>query len=355
MAHALLTRGAMLLHKHLTPELKARLERLTTRNGWTLRKAIQSGLDHEDSQVGVYAGDSESYALFSPLLHPLIQEHAGYDLEGHASDFSLEGLPQDDLDPTGEFILSTRIRVGRNLARYAFPPAIGARARAALEAEVVQVLGQLRGELAGEYHPLASLSEARRRELVEQHVLFKPADRFLDSAGVNRDWPRNRGIFHSADMRFIVWVGEEDALRIISMQPGSGLAQVFHRLKAALDVLEERLEFARDERLGYHTTCPTNLGTAMRASVLIRLPCLSRRPDFRALCSKLGLAIRGLHGEHSEAHDGIHDISNAVRLGVTERDIYQQLRSGVLKLIALESRARLATRGENSNLAAGGE
>jgi len=332
----------MLLHKHLTPELKSRLEKLTTRNGWTLQKTIQSGLDHDDSQMGVYAGDSESYSVFSPLFHPLIRDHSGYALQGQHSDFSLDGLPQDDLDPSGEFILSTRVRVGRNLARYAFPPAIGAHARAELEAEVIHVLASLRGAFAGEYHPLVGLTEARRRELVEQHVLFKPGDRFLDSAGVNRDWPRHRGIFHTADMRFIVWVGEEDALRIISMQPGSGLARAFRRLRAALDILEKRLDFARDERLGYHTTCPTNLGTAMRASVLIKLPCLSRRPDFHALCADLGLAVRGLHGEHSEARDGIHDISNAIRIGVTERDIYHQLRSGVLKLVALEARARNA-------------
>ncbi|WAM28699.1 phosphagen kinase [Myxococcus sp. NMCA1] len=330
----------MLLHKHLTSELKSRLERLTTRNGWTLRKAIQSGLDHGDSQMGVYAGDSESYALFSPLLHPIIRDHSGHDLSGHTSDFSLDGLPQDDLDPTGEFILSTRVRVGRNLARYAFPPAIRARDRAALEAEVVQVLSGLGGHLAGEYHPLASLSEAERRELVHHHVLFQQSDRFLDSAGVNRDWPRNRGIFHSADMRFIVWVGEEDALRIISMQPGSGLAQAFLRLQTALEQLHEQLDFAQDSRLGFLTACPTNLGTAMRASVLIRLPHLSRRPDFRARCARLGLAVRGLHGEHSEARDGIHDISNAVRLGVTERDIYQQLRTGIHALMAMESAAR---------------
>ena len=329
----------MLLHKHLTPELKSRLERLTTRNGWTLRKAMQSGLDHEDSQMGVYAGDSETYALFSPLLHPIIRDHSGYDLGGHPSDFSLEGLPQEDLDPSGEFVLSTRIRVGRNLARYAFPPAIGARARADLEAEVVQVLTGLRGDFAGEYHPLATLSADQRRAWVEQHVLFKQGDRFLDSAGVNRDWPRNRGIFHTTDMRFIVWVGEEDALRIISMQPGSGLAETFRRLASALDVLGERLDFARDARLGYHTACPTNLGTAMRASVLIRLPRLSRRPDFHTRCARLGLAVRGLHGEHSDAEDGIHDISNATRLGVTERDIYQQLWTGIRKLIALETRS----------------
>ncbi|NVJ09574.1 arginine kinase [Myxococcus sp. AM001] len=330
----------MLLHKHLTPELKSRLGRLTTGNGWTLRKVIQSGLDHEDSQMGVYAGDSESYALFSPLLHPIIRDHCGHDLSGHTSDFSLDGLPQDDLDPTGEFILSTRVRVGRNLARYAFPPAIGARDRAALEAEVVQVLSGLRGHLAGDYHPLASLSEAERRELVHHHVLFQQSDRFLDSAGVNRDWPRNRGIFHSADLRFIVWVGEEDALRIISMQPGAGLAQTFLRLQTALEQLDGQLDFAQDSRLGFLTACPTNLGTAMRASVLIRLPRLSRRPDFRARCARLGLAVRGLHGEHSEAHEGIHDVSNAVRLGVTERDIYQRLRTGLHALMELESAER---------------
>ncbi|ATB46620.1 phosphagen kinase [Corallococcus macrosporus] len=338
----------MLLHKHLTPELKARLDTLTTRHGWTLRKTIQSGLAHEDSQMGVYAGDSESYALFSPLLHPIIREHSGHDLSGQSSDFSLDGLPQDDLDPTGEFILSTRIRVGRNLARYAFPPAIGARDRAALEAEVVQVLSRLPGALAGEYHPLASLSEARREELVRRHILFQQADRFLDSAGVNRDWPRNRGLFHSADKRFIVWVGEEDALRIISMQPGSGLAAAFLRLKEALGQLDAHLDFARDSRLGFLTACPTNLGTAMRASVLIRLPYLSRRPDFHARCARLGLSVRGLHGEHSEPHDGIHDVSNAVRLGVTERDIYQRLRAGVQALMALEADARAAAARQRS-------
>ncbi|OJH40624.1 hypothetical protein BON30_06640 [Cystobacter ferrugineus] len=175
------------------------------------------------------------------------------------------------------------------------------------------------------------------QQLVDDHCLFKQGDRFLESAGANRDWPENRGIYHSPDKEFMVWVGEEDALRVISMQRGADINQAFTRLKAALDQLGHELEFAFDWRLGFLTTCPTNLGTAMRASVHIKIPLLSQYAGFERLCDDLGLSIRGTHGEHSEPIDGIHDISNKHRLGVTERDIYRKLHDGVKRLIELES------------------
>ncbi len=330
------TNPDMLMKKHYSEVVKMQLENVVTPHGWTLQKAIQSGIDNPDSSIGIYAGDPESYTMLSPLLDPIIKEYHHYDMSGHKSDFSLTGLPVENLDPEGNYVVSTRIRVGRNFAKYAFPSAISSEDRAAMESEIIEALKQLPGALKGEYFPLDGMSEEVRAKMVEDHFLFKQGDRFLESAGVNRDWPKNRGIFFSDDKKFLVWVSEEDSMRIISMQPGADIAEVFTRLATALNFINEKINFAFDDVRGYHTTCPTNLGTAMRASVHIRIPKLSASGNFNEVCKDLGLSIRGVHGEHSESSDGIYDISNKRRLGVTEREIYEQLYNGVKKLIELE-------------------
>jgi creatine kinase/arginine kinase len=98
---------------------------------------------------------------------------------------------------------------------------------------------------------------------------------------LNRDWPSGRGIFHNNDKTFLVWINEEDQLRIISMQPGADLKEVFDRLCRAAAAIEKVAKFAHDEHLGYITSCPTNLGTALRASVHIHLPHLGqKKADF---------------------------------------------------------------------------
>jgi protein-arginine kinase len=327
----------MLMKKHCTPGVRESLKDLTTSHGWTLEKSIQSGIDNPDSNIGVYAGDPESYTLFGDLFNPVIMEYHKYDMSGHKSDFSTEGLSVENLDPKGGFVVSTRIRVGRNFAKYAFPSAISKEDRDSLEKEVVQVLSELPENLAGKYYSLGGMTEDERQKLVADHFLFKQGDRFLESAGCNRDWPEGRGIFLSNDKKFLVWVSEEDSMRIISMQQGADIKEVFERLSSALDVINEKITFAFDEVRGYHTTCPTNLGTAMRASVHIKIPKLSATPEFESVCKELGLSIRGVHGEHSESSDGIYDISNKRRLGITEREIFEELYNGVKKLIELES------------------
>lgn len=328
----------MLMRKHLTEEVKSLLENVVTPHGWTLDKAVRSGIENPDSNIGVYAGDPESYRMLAPLFNPVITEYHKYDLSGgHKSDFSLAGLPTENLDPGGRYVVSTRIRVGRNFAKYAFPSAISLEDRANLEKEVLEALDTLPKELKGQYLPLAGMSEEVRLDLIQKHQLFKAGDRFLESAGVNRDWPNNRGIFRSNDELFLTWVSEEDSMRIMSMQKGADIAAVFNRLSTALDCINKHIEFAFDNKLGYLTTCPTNLGTGMRASVHIAIPKLSVQPNFKDVCAGLGLSIRGVHGEHSESEGGVYDISNKARLGVTEREIYKQLYDGVKKLIDLES------------------
>ncbi len=326
----------MLMTKHCSEVVRMQLENLVTPHGWTLQKATQSGIDNPDSSIGIYAGDPESYTMFAKIFDPIIMEYHNYDMSGHKSDFSLAGLPTENLDPEGKYVVSTRIRVGRNFAKYAFPSAISVEDRALMEGEIVEALKQLPDSLKGEYFPLDGMSEETRKKMVEDHFLFKQGDRFLESAGVNRDWPKNRGIFFSDDKKFLVWLSEEDSMRIISMQQGADIAEVFTRLATALNFINEKTHFAFDDLRGYHTTCPTNLGTAMRASVHIRIPKFSASQDFKSICSTLGLSIRGVHGEHSESSDGIYDISNKRRLGVTEREIYEQLYNGVKKLIDIE-------------------
>jgi creatine kinase/arginine kinase len=130
------------------------------------------------------------------------------------------------------------------------------------------------GELEGKYYPLKSMTDAERNQLIEDHFLFKEGDRFLEACGLNRNWPDGRGIFHNNEKTFLTWVNEEDQLRIISMQKGADIGAVFTRLSKAAAAVEAVAKFANDEHLGYITSCPTNLGTALRASVHIKLPLL---------------------------------------------------------------------------------
>jgi len=227
--------------------------------------------------------------------------------------------------------------VGRNLHCFPLGPAIAQRERLIAECMISDALKSLTGELAGEYYPLLGMPKETQTQLIEDHFLFKEGDRFLEAAGLNRDWPEGRGIYHNNDKTFLVWVNEEDQLRIISMQPGGDIKAVFTRLTNAIRALEEQLTFAFNEHLGYITSCPTNLGTAMRASVHIKVPHIAEHMDeFKAITDKYHLQIRGIHGEHSESEGGIYDISNRRRLGITEVQAVQDMHDGVVALIKRE-------------------
>ena len=167
---------------------------------------------------------------------------------------------------------------------------------------------------------------------------YREGDRFLEACNLNRDWPSGRGIFHNNDKTFLVWVNEEDQLRIISMQQNAGIVEVFDRLCRAVKHFESTdITFAHDDHLGYITSCPTNLGTAMRASVHINLPKLMKQKEkFHDIANQYEVQIRGIHGEHSETNDGVFDISNRRRLGKSERDLVQDMVNGVHALIDVE-------------------
>ncbi len=328
-----------LMKKHHTESVKKNLAGVSTPHGFTLDDAIRSGVENEDSGVGIYAGDEESYVLFSEIFDPVIEEyHGGYKpTDMHTADLDSEKLIADSIDPDGTFVVSTRIRVGRNLKGTGFSPAIKQDERREVEQNVVNALSTLSGELSGEYYPILGMNEEIRERLVTDHFLFKQGDRFLASAGANRDWPEGRGIFHSGDKRFLVWVNEEDQLRIISMQEGGGIREVFERLSGGIRTLQEKLAFAYTDHLGYLSSCPTNLGTAMRASVHVKLPKLGKNEEhLKRICKELKLSVRGINGEHSDSEGGVYDISNKQRLGISEVNAVNLLIRGVGTLIMLE-------------------
>lgn len=146
-------------------------------------------------------------------------------------------------------------------------------------------------ELKGTYYPLTGMDEQTKEKLIADHFLFKEGDRFLKAANANRFWPNGRGIFHNEKKTFLVWVNEEDHLRIISMQNGGNVGEVLGRLIKGLNLVAAKAPFARHPRLGWLTFCPTNLGTTVRASVHIKLPKISAKDDFKKICSEMKLQV----------------------------------------------------------------
>jgi len=327
-----------MLCKHLTKEVFEALKDKKTSSGFTLNDAINSGVKNIDSGIGVYAGDAESYELFSALFDPIIEDYHGFTKDDvHKSNLNPDDLNAPNPDPEGKYIVSTRIRVGRNVDNLPLGPAITREQRNKIEKDVSEALTSMKGNLAGTYYPLNGMSEEVRAELIADHFLFKAGDRYLEAAGLNRDWPEGRGIYHNDDKTFLVWINEEDQLRIISMQMGGDIKEVFTRLMTAIEQISKKVSFSYNNHIGYLTSCPTNLGTAMRASVHIALPKLASDMDaFKAITDKYQLQIRGIHGEHSESEGGVYDISNKRRLGVTEVECVQDMVDGVVALIAKE-------------------
>lgn len=148
------------------------------------------------------------------------------------------------------------------------------------------------------------------RNLVHLQYVFL----VLANCGAGRDWPDARGIFHNNDKTFLVWVNEEDHIRCISMQNGGNVKEVFARWARAINSIEASLKaahftYAYDNHLGYITTCPSNCGTGLRASVMLKLPKLYKKMGVHALedmCDSMGLQARGSRGEHSPPGYGPH-------------------------------------------------
>merc|ERR1711997_777341 len=232
---------------------------------------------------------------------------------------------------------STRIRVGRSIEGFGLSPGITKEQRLGVEKLMINAFAKLKGELSGTYYPLLGMEEAVRQKLVDDHFLFVSGDKNLIAAGMERDWPEGRGIFHNEAKTFLTWVNEEDQLRIISMEKGGDVKGVFERLARGIEAVQNSIKeesgksFLLDEKLGYLHSCPTNLGTGMRASVHVDLAGWTKEglPALKARCEELKLQPRGTRGESGGQTGITYDISNKHRLGYSEIELVQCMIDGV--------------------------
>jgi creatine kinase len=320
-----------------------------------LYKIVASGLENPDSAMGCYAMQPNDYDVFKPYLDRVIRDYHKIDGEvHHVTNWEVDEASKHlDLTKLGLGITSMRVRVGRNLESYPLPGAMNKNDRVNLERDMIKAFKKLMEDkrYGGNYYSLTpdteyTITDEFYKELVKKHIMFKDManDPYLNSAGISSDWPYGRGCYVSEDKGFIVWVGEEDHLRIMCMKKGTVLNEVFDRLSEACNVVETNTsKFAHSKDYGFVTSCPTNLGTGMRASVHIKVPNLTAdgtEKKAKEVCKPLGLSVRGVGGEHTPiGADGTVDISPSARLCIEEQDIIKKLYKGIELLLAEEKKA----------------
>ena len=267
-------------------------------------------------------------------------------------------------DPDGNYIVSTRIRVARSLDGIRFPSSMSRADRRYIERLIGECTRNFHSpKLAyGSYISVLSMTNDMNLDLIERHILFDNPNEWTISSGLGRDWPDGRALYanvtnvQSQTPDFMIWVNEEDHLRIMCLRSGGDIQGVFTTLWNGLHELERELSirgwhFCYDARLGYLTSCPTNVGTAMRASVHVRLVNLGRLPGFFELVERLKLEVRGMYGETDRHYTGIFDISNAERLGKSEVHLINVMVDGVAKLIELERKLEAGEQVDISEIA----
>lgn len=236
--------------------------------------------------------------------------------------------------PAADVVLSTRVRLARNLTDVPFPTRMDGEAAQAVIARVERGVAELGDDLGpAALHRLREVPPLLRQALVEKHLISPRLAQAADRAA----------LVLRADEGASVMVNEEDHLRLQGLAPGLGLEGVWDRVNRLDDALERHLDYAFSPRLGYLTACPTNTGTGMRASVMMHLPGLvmakQDQPLFGAL-AKVGIAVRGLYGEGTAAHGNVFQLSNQVTLGQSEREILVNLQGVCQQVIDRERKVR---------------
>merc|ERR1712088_204416 len=280
------------------------------------------------------------------MMDPIIERrHKGYGPnDKHKTDLDHSKLKNGIFDP--KYVLSSRVRTGRSIRGYRLPPTCDRAERRAVEKIINQGLDTLGGAFKGKYYPLSKMTETEQEQLINDHFLFdKPVSPLLTCAGMARDWPDGRGIWHNDTKTFLVWVNEEDHLRVISMQKGGDIKGVFKRFCEGLTKIETLMKerghsYMWNEHLGYVLTCPSNLGTGLRAGVHVKLPFLAKdEKKLDKVLDLLRLQKRGTGGVDTASSDGTYDVSNADRIGYSEVELLQFVCNGVGLLIEMEKLA----------------
>lgn len=252
---------------------------------------------------------------------------------------------QEKSGAESDVVISTRIRLARNLPKLPFP----CRMRDE-QAEVVEQAVRRAVEHSSQaishglrYVELQDLTKTEMVSMVERHLV---SPEFVSKN-------TGRALFLSPDESVSIMVNEEDHLRIQAMQEGLALEKAYQIANVLDDALNTSLHFAFDPKLGYLTQCPTNLGTGMRASVMLHLPALQSSGQLNRIAahlSKLGLTLRGTYGEGTEPVGALYQLSNQVSLGLSEEEAISNLKSITMQLMEQERTARQKIAADNKKV-----
>lgn len=218
-----------------------------------------------------------------------------------------------------DVIVSTRIRLARNIGNYPFPAMLSEKGRENVTEEVKDAVLNSNSTLSKEFTflDMKTLSLAEKRKLCEKHLISLDMENNQSgSCLINRDETMS------------IMLMEEDHLRIQIILGGFKLKEAWETASRVDDVIEERVNYAFSEEFGYLTACPSNTGTGMRASVMMHLPALTMTNNIDKIISSasaLGLTVRGLYGEGSKAYGNLYQLSNQVTLGLTEAEIVENV------------------------------
>ncbi|MED1489384.1 protein arginine kinase [Bacillus smithii] len=239
--------------------------------------------------------------------------------------------------PHSDIVLSSRIRLARNLENHQFPTVFSGDEAMKVVHEVGEALKRFPGmnENPLELLLMNELQPLQKRVLVEKHLISP-----LLAEGTNYG-----AVFLSENEDISIMVNEEDHIRIQCLASGLQLKETLVKANQIDDLIEEKVPYAFDEKIGYLTSCPTNVGTGLRASVMVHLPALVMTQQMNQIIpaiNQLGLVVRGIYGEGSQSVGNLFQISNQLTLGKSEEEIVNDLISVVSQIIDQERSAREA-------------
>lgn len=235
----------------------------------------------------------------------------------------------------GDVIISTRIRLARNLEEYPFPIRCTPQLQAEIKDKVTDAVINSNSVISSRFKEinLDKISTSEKVSLVERHLI---SPEFISENS-------NHSLLLIDDESVAIMINEEDHIRLQVMSQGFDLDRAYETASRIDTLLDEHLTFAFSDKFGYLTQCPTNLGTGMRASVMLHLPALQRGKAMRKIAenlSKLGLTLRGTYGEGSESVAALYQLSNQISLGISEKTAIENLKNIANQLAAQEMNAR---------------
>lgn len=237
-------------------------------------------------------------------------------------------------DDNDGIIISTRIRLARNIERTPFPRALKESERLAVTKKLADSIVKSNSTLSGDFelYMLDDLSASRKQTMVEEHLISPQMTEGKDKAVlINRDKTMSIMLMEEDHIRLQVIFGEYD------------LDKAYDLADKVDDVMEEALTYAYDEQFGYLTACPTNAGTGLRASVMMHLPALVLTGNIQKLLqsfSGMGITVRGAYGEGTNADGAMFQISNSITMGLSEKEIIERVKEVADKILQMEKQAR---------------